>query len=54
MIFLGGYDGSNSYNTILQYNSAGDEFTEVDTMLEQRYSHAISVVKYSDFSMWCQ
>ena len=54
MIFSGGYDGSNTYDTILQYTSAEDEFTEVDTMLEEREGHAISVVKYSDFSMWCQ
>ena len=53
MIFSGGYDG-DSYNTILQYNIAGDEFTEVDTMLEERGYHAISVVSFSDFSMWCQ
>ena len=53
MIFSGGYDG-NSLDTILQYNIAGDEFTEVDTMLEERYHHAISVVSFSDFSMWCQ
>ena len=54
MIFSGGWDGSNTYNTILQYNSARDEFTEVDTMLEKRSSHAISVVPYSDYSQYCQ
>ena len=55
MIFSGGYAGYGNYlNTILQYNIAGDEFTEVDTMLEERGFHAISVVSYSDFSMWCQ
>jgi len=53
VLIFGGYDG-NSYNTILQYNIAGDEFTEVDTMLEERSGHAISVVSYSDFSEWCQ
>ena len=57
IIFSGGYfyAGSDNYlDTILQYNSAGDEFTEVDTMLEERGSHAISVVKYSDYSQYCQ
>ena len=53
MIFSGGYDG-NYLDTILQYNIAGDEFPEVDSMLEERNRHAISMVKYSDFSMWCQ
>ena len=54
MIFSGGTDGSNSLNTILQYNSAEDEFTEVDSMLEERGFHAISVVNYSDYSQHCQ
>ena len=54
MIFSGGYDGRNSYNTILQYNSDDDEFTEVGTMLERRRFHAISVVPYSDYSQYCQ
>ena len=59
IIFSGGstdvlQDGSNSLNTILQYNYAEDEFTEVDKMLEERSGHAISVVKYSDYSQYCQ
>ena len=54
MIFTGGHDLRNPYNTILQYNSAADEFIEVDTMLEERAWHAISVVPYSDFTDWCQ
>merc|ERR1711879_381549 len=42
VLIFGGYDGNfNIYNTILQYNNAGDEFTEVDSMLEERSSHAI-------------
>ena len=53
IIFSGGYDGSIFYNTILEYNSAGDEFTEVGTMLEERGFHAISVVKYADYSQHC-
>ena len=59
IIFSGGYydyyAGNDNYlNTILQYNSDGDEFTEVASMLEERGSHAISVVKYSDYSQYCQ
>ena len=56
IIFSGGFDGSTSINTILQYNSSEDEFTEVvdSMMLQERRGHAISVVNYSDFSMWCQ
>ena len=42
------------YNTILEYNSARDEFTEVDTMLEERGFHAISVVNYADYLDYCQ
>ena len=55
IIFSGGQDNNdNFFNTILEYNSAGDEFTEVDTMLEERGHHAISVVNYADFSQQCQ
>ena len=54
IIFSGGNERSNYYNTILQYNSDEDKFTEVDTMLVERGRHAISVVNYTDFSEGCQ
>ena len=58
VIFLGGhyYDADNNfqYDSILEYNSAGDEFHETGQMMEERGYHAISVVRYSDYSKWCR
>ena len=50
----GGWDKSNAFNTILEYNITGESYTQIGTMVEARYSHAVSVVKYEDFSEWCQ
>ena len=41
-------------STILEYNITGDSYTQIGTMVEARFYHAISVVKYEDFSRWCQ
>ena len=49
----GGYDGSY-LNTILEYNITGDSYKEIGTMIQTRTYHAVSVVKYEDFSEWCQ
>ena len=60
LILIGGYDGSlagydESYlNTILEYDITGDSYTEIGTMIQARDDHAVSVVKYEDFSEWCQ
>ena len=39
---------------ILEYNITDDSYTQIGTMTQARNSHAISVVKYEDFSKWCQ
>ena len=36
------------------YLITGDSYTQIGTMTQARYYHAISVVKYQDFSEWCQ
>ena len=42
------------YDTIQEYDIKGDSFLEIGRMTQKRTSHAISVVKYSDFSKWCK
>ena len=54
VVVLGGYDGSNSVFTILEYDIAGDFYTQIGTMTQARHNHAVSVVKYDYFSEWCQ
>ena len=46
-------DGS-TLNTILEYDISSDSYTQIETMTQDKYAHAISVVKYEDFSDWCQ
>ena len=52
-ILLGGHDGSESVDTILEYDITGDSFKQIGTMTQAKWQHAISVVKYGDFSEWC-
>ena len=52
-MLAGGSDGS-SLDTILEYDINGDSYTQLGTMIQARNYHAISVVKYQDFSEWCQ
>ena len=52
----GGWNKGTTFNTILEYDITGDSYTQIGTMANgrSRSSHAISVVKYEDFSEWCQ
>ena len=38
---------------ILEYDVTADAFTEIGTMTQARTWHAISVVRYADFSKVC-
>merc|ERR1712110_738244 len=53
VLLFGGSDGSY-LDTILEYDITGDSYTQIGTMTQARGEHAISVVKYQDFSEWCQ
>ena len=54
IFILGGYDDLNGLvNTILEYDIIGGSYTEIGTMLVARCYHAVSVVKYEDYSQWC-
>ena len=55
-IFVGGYEGSYTVDTILEYDITGDSdsYIQTGTMIHPRDWHAISVVKYEDFSQWCE
>ena len=50
----GGLAAAVAVNTILEYDTTGDFYTEIGTMTQDRYYHAISVVQYGEFSNWCQ
>ena len=45
--------GGGSFNAILEYDVTADSFTEIGTMTQARGYHAISVVRYEDFSKGC-
>ena len=37
----------------LEFNSETESWTEIGTMKEKRYQHAVSVVSYTDYAKWC-
>ena len=53
-ILAGGYIDYNTGNTdnILEYDITGDSYTQIGTMTQARANHAITVVRYGDFSEW--
>ena len=52
-VLSGGWAGNSTVvNTILEYDIIDDSYTEIGTMTQARYYHAVSVVKYEDFSNW--
>ena len=53
IILTGGGDGTKSFDTILEYDVTADSFTQIGTMTQARSWHAISVVRYEDFSKSC-
>ena len=50
----GNYDTDSHFDTIMEYDITGDSYTQIGTMIQARDRHAISVVKYEDYSEWCQ
>ena len=58
-IFSGGYysvgAGLEDFcDTVFEYDYNQDAFIELEPMIEERENQGISVVKYSDFSQWCE
>ena len=51
--FLGGWDGFNVYNNILEYNPEIEEWQEVGAMEEERYVSGVSLVSYADYADMC-
>ena len=52
-VLSGGWAGNSTVvNTILEYDITNDSYTEIGAMTQARYYHAVSVVKYEDFSNW--
>ena len=41
-------------DTVFEYDYNQDAFIELEPMIEERENQGISVVKYSDFSQWCE
>ena len=54
MLFLGGYDGSNELDTIMEFNPVDEEWTQVGTMQEKRGWHGLTIVAWEDFAPWCE
>ena len=53
-MIVGGFDGSDTLDTILEYDMEQDTILEIGHMRDARSQHALNVVQYSDFSEWCQ
>ena len=55
MIISGGKEPIGiSYDSILEYDVAGDKFREAGHMTQRRARHALAVVQYDNFTQWCQ
>ena len=52
-IFAGGYDESDKFDTILEYDFSEDSYTQIGSMTQTRREHAVTVIQYEDFSEWC-
>ena len=46
-------DVNTAVNTILEYDIMGESYTQIGTMIQARYFHAVSEVNYEDFAEWC-
>ena len=44
---------TQDFDTILEYFPNTDEWKEVGKMKEAKRSHAVSVVRFRDYSKWC-
>ena len=56
MYFPGGVThvgGDKDFDTILEYIPDTDAWKEVGKMKEAKRSHAVSVVRFIDYSEWC-
>ena len=53
-LLAGGNDGTIALDSIMEYDFNGDSYTQIGTMTQARNSHAVTVVKYGEFSDWCE
>ena len=53
-IIAGGNDGSGDLNTVLEHDLDEDKIKTKSQMTETRSLHAISEVKFADYSQWCE
>ena len=44
---------AGAVDTILENDATSDSYTEIGTMIQARYQHAVSVVPYEEYSHWC-
>ena len=50
----GGYDGTDAQDDIFQYEPDGEEWKHVDSMINARNSHAVSIVDVNDINnLYC-
>ena len=50
--YSGGY-ARNALNDILEFDPETKKWTQIGTMREVRWAHAVSVVKYEDYLDFC-
>ena len=53
ILLAGGSTNGGPVKTILEYDITRDSYSQIGSMTQARDSHAISVVRYEDFSKWC-
>ena len=51
-LILGGINGTSN-NNILEFNQIDEEWQKIGSVMKKRVNHGVSVVKYEDFSEWC-
>ena len=51
--YLGGYDGSSGSYDVLEFEPLTGQWKEVDRMIQARWYHAVSVIKYSEVDQFC-
>ena len=52
-MYLGGFDGSNIKNLIMEFNPENEKWVEIGSMKTGRYAHGVSVVSVDDYVRWC-
>ena len=54
IVFVGGQSITKTLKKILEFNFETESWTEIGSMKEERFAHAVSAVVYEDYVKWCK